>query len=104
MIGSVADAIRVIRGTDYDARAEAERFLATRRPAEVVGSLADGDWKVRMFAARALARMPAPDPEIAAAVSARLKVEDDDWVANNLRSALRQHGRPAPNPPLQRPG
>jgi hypothetical protein len=91
-LGSVRDAIEVIRGADWHARWEAERFLARQKPAEVVAYLADEDWRVRLFVSRALAQMPGPSPEIANILTSRLKLEDDDWVLNNLRWGVGRHG------------
>lgn len=89
---SVGDAIQVIRGADWDARWEAERFLARQEPADLIGYLADEDWRVRLFVARALAQVPGPRPDIADILRVRLEVEDDHWVSNNLRWGVEQHG------------
>lgn len=64
----------------------------TQPPAEVVGYLGDEDWRVRVFAARALAQTRGPDSEIADVARSRLEIEDDDWVANHSRWAMRRHG------------
>jgi hypothetical protein len=47
--------------------------------------LADDDWKVRLFVARAAAQLPGPSAPVAAELQRRLQVEEDDWVRNNLR-------------------
>ena len=58
---TVADAIALLRGTDYDARSLAERFLARTAPFEgLLPHLTDTDWKVRLFVARAIAQFPTP--------------------------------------------
>jgi hypothetical protein len=94
---TVKEAIAVIRGRDYDARTAAEEFLArTARFEELQPYLADDDWKVRLFVARAVAQLPGPSTPVAAELQRRLEVEEDDWVRNNLRWGVECHtmGRP----------
>jgi hypothetical protein len=91
-VQTVGDAIAVIRGRDYDARTAAEEFLARcARLEELLPYLGDDDWKVRLFVARAAARLPGPSAAVAAALQRRLEVEEDDWVRNNLRWGVECH-------------
>ena len=89
---TIDDAIAVIRGRDYDARTAAEQYLArSARFDELVPYLADDDWKVRLFVARAAAQLPERSEAVAAVLQQRLDVEDDDWVRNNLRWGVESH-------------
>jgi hypothetical protein len=92
---TIKDAIAVIRGRDYEARQAAEDFLARYgQLEEMLPYLADVDWKVRLFVARAIARMPGPSAELAAVLQQRFEAEEDDRVRNNLRWGIERHTMP----------
>jgi hypothetical protein len=91
-VNSVAEAIAVIRGADYDARHAAERFLVAHASLdELAQFIDDADWKVRLFTVRAVAQLPGPAPSALWLLQSRLAVEQDDWVINNLRWGVRNH-------------
>ena len=89
---TVEDAIAVIRGTDWEARSAAEAFLArSARFEQLLPYLTDDDWRVRLFVTRAIAQLPARSASVVAELQRRLDAEDDEWVRNNLRWAVRCH-------------
>jgi hypothetical protein len=98
-VQSLDDAIRAIRGTVWEARDEAEKFLVRgAQVLELVPYLSDPDWKVRLIVTRALAQLPGPSSQIADLLRQRLEGEEDKWVRNNLNWGIRCHGGVAMSP------
>lgn len=91
---SLEQAASALRGKDWNLQIAAERFLASNGTPDFLRPfLTDTDWRVRLFAARALAFLPRPSEAVLYILNDRLSAEKNEWVLKNLRWGIKCHSR-----------
>jgi len=93
-MNNIDDAISALRGDDWDLRNDAEAYLVAHGDLDLLRTLVtDIDWKVRLFAVRAIAQLPGPSASAREALQSCLKTETDDWVVRNLQWGITNHSK-----------